>query len=183
MRIAIGADHRGFACKRDLIEALRAAGHQVRDCGATSPEPSDYPDLAFAVGEAVGGGACERGILICGSGIGMSIAANKVAGVRAALCGDVAAASASRRHNDANVLCLSGDRTPSPLAREIADAWLATTFEGGRHARRVRKIADYETTCTEHTVGGADRAPRQAPPGPGEDGHDEGHDGGSSAGR
>jgi len=168
VKIAIGSDHRGFACKRELVAALRAAGHELRDCGAQGEEPSDYPDPAFVVGEAVGRGACDRGILICGSGIGVSIAANKVRGVRAALCDDVAGASASRRHNDANVLCLSGDRTPPPRAVEIALAWLAAAFEGGRHARRVAKIAAYESTRTAQAAPGAEAPSRSAPPGPGE---------------
>ncbi len=168
MRIAIGADHRGFACKRELIDVLRGEGHDVLDCGAAGAEPCDYPDPAFAVGEAVARGACERGILICGSGIGVSIAANKVAGIRAALCGDVAAAASSRRHNDANVLCLAADRTPGPLARAIADGWLTTAFEGGRHARRVAKISSYEVSHNAPAAG-AEAPSRAAPPGPGED--------------
>ncbi len=144
MKIAIGADHRGFAHKELLARLLMQDGHSVRDCGGQTPGPVDYPDPAVAVAQAVAGGECERGILVCGSGIGVSIAANKVDGVRAALCADLEAARASRRHNDANVLCLSGDRVPPPLAGEMARAWLSTAFEGGRHGRRVAKIGAYE---------------------------------------
>lgn len=144
MRIALGCDHRGHACKQALAAMLRAAGHEVRDVGCAGPEPCDYPDPAFAAAEAVAAGECERAILICGSGIGVSIAANKVRGVRASLCFDAEAAELTRRHNDSNVLCLSGDRTPPERACEIARAWLAAPFEGGRHERRVRKITEYE---------------------------------------
>lgn len=144
MNIAIGSDHRGAALKSHLIELLGADGHRMVDCGGSGDGPIDYPDPAFAVGAKVAGGECERGILICGSGIGVSIAANKVAGVRAALCWNVEMAAGTRRHNDSNVLCLSGDATGLHLAGEIARRWLETGFEGGRHARRVAKIADYE---------------------------------------
>lgn len=140
MKIAVGADHRGFALKQHLAAMLRAEGHEVLDCGCHSTASADYPDFAFAVGRAVAGGEAGFGVLVCGTGIGVSIAANKVGGVRAALCCDVDAASASRRHNDANVLCLSGDRTPPELADAMLHAWLAAEFEGGRHARRVDKI-------------------------------------------
>jgi ribose 5-phosphate isomerase B len=144
VKIAIGCDHRGFPHKTALVAELRAAGHEVLDCGCASAESADYPDAAFAVGEAVAGGLCERGILICGSGIGVSIAANKVRGIRAALCCDLEAASMTRRHNDSNVLCLSGDRITPKTARELAWAWLDAEFEGGRHRRRVDKIEAYE---------------------------------------
>jgi ribose 5-phosphate isomerase B len=142
--IAIGSDHRGFPHKERLAAFLRGAGHEVLDCGCASEEAADYPDAALAVGEHVASGRAAAGILICGSGIGVSIAANKVAGVRASLCSDVAAARTTRQHNDSNVLCLSGDRTTPDEAVTIAEAYLAAGFEGGRHARRVAKITDYE---------------------------------------
>jgi RpiB/LacA/LacB family sugar-phosphate isomerase len=142
--IAIGSDHRGFPHKERLAAHLRQAGHTVLDCGCDGPESADYPDAAFAVGEHVAAGRAEAGILICGSGIGVSIAANKVAGVRASLCIDAAAATGTRQHNDSNVLCLSGDRTTPDAAVAIAEAYLAARFDGGRHARRVAKITEYE---------------------------------------
>lgn len=148
MIIAIGADHRGRALRARLeawLEAwLEAAGHRTLDCGSGGDAPADYPGPAFAVGEAVAAGRADRGILICGSGIGMSIAANKVPGVRAALCHDAETARRTREHNDANVLCLSGDRTDADLAVAIAEAFLAADFAGGRHGRRVDLITAYE---------------------------------------
>ncbi len=144
MNIALGGDHRGFPHKERLLTALAAAGHGVIDCGPPSAESADYPEAALAVGEKVAAGEADAGILICGSGIGVSIAANKVAGVRASLCADSAAAVGTRHHNDSNVLCLSGDRTTPDEAVTIAEAYLAAEFEGGRHARRVDTITDYE---------------------------------------
>ena len=144
MNSAVGADHRGGRHKERLLEALRARGHEVVDCGTHGPEPADYPDFAFAVAERVASGRADCGILVCGSGIGVSIAANKVAGVRASLCVAAEAATMTRRHNDSNVLCLSGDRTTPAAAIAIAEAYLAAGFEGGRHARRVDKITGYE---------------------------------------
>ena len=144
MNIAIGNDHRGLALKAALTGHLTAAGHDVHDAGCHGADAADYPDHAIAVAERVATGRAEVGILICGSGIGMSIAANKVAGVRASLCHDREAAATTRQHNASNVLCLSGDRTGSDDACAIADAYLAAAFEGGRHARRVDKITGYE---------------------------------------
>jgi ribose 5-phosphate isomerase B len=148
VKIAIGSDHRGFALKAHLITTLKAAGHEVADLGCSGPEPSvDYPDYAFAVGGMVAAGAAERGIVICGSGIGVSIAANKVRGIRAALCCSVEDARMTRRHNDSNVLALSERGFGDPKTDELVAVWLATPFEGGRHARRVEKIRDYEEKC------------------------------------
>jgi ribose 5-phosphate isomerase B len=144
MRIALGSDHRGCAVKARIAEQLRGQGHEVTDLGTHGPESVDYPDIAFAVADQVGPGTAERGILVCGSGIGMSIAANKVRGVRAALCLDDYSAEMSRRHNDANVLCLSGDVSGQKVIDRIVDVWLTTPFEGGRHARRLDKIAERE---------------------------------------
>ena len=144
MKIAIGSDHRGFAHKEELRAMLGAAGHEVIDCGCDSDASADYPDAALAVAGYVGEGAAALGVLICGSGIGMSIAANKVRGVRASLCCDLEAARTTREHNDSNVICLSGDRHTPAEAQELVAAWLAAEFEGGRHARRVDKITAYE---------------------------------------
>ena len=144
MRIAIGSDHRGFAHKERLLLALEIDGHTVADCGCRGPDATDYPDAAFVVAGNVADGAADAGILICGSGIGMSITANKVAGVRASLCCDLEAARTTRRHNDSNVMCLSGDHISPDQAVEFARQWLDTEFEGGRHGRRVDKITAYE---------------------------------------
>ncbi|MFO7638466.1 MAG: ribose 5-phosphate isomerase B [bacterium] len=140
MRVALGADHRGFALKERLKRRLAADGHRVTDFGADSAASCDYPDFACRVARAVARGRAQRGILICGTGIGMSIAANRVPGVRAALCHSPAQAESSRRHNRANVLCLGADVIAVPTALRTARTWLATGFEGGRHARRVRKL-------------------------------------------
>jgi ribose 5-phosphate isomerase B len=142
--IAIGSDHRGFAHKEHIGAALRAAGHEVRDCGCPGPESADYPDAALAVGELVGSGAAGAGVLICGSGIGVSIAANKVKGVRASLCFTPDQARTTRQHNDSNVICLSGDAVDPAAGLALVETWLAAEFEGGRHGRRVDKITEYE---------------------------------------
>ncbi len=145
MQIAIAGDHRGFELKKRLIASLEKLGHTVLDMGCNGPESCDYPDFAFLVGEAVGKNQAERGILICGTGIGMCMAANKVAGVRAANCHDLITAELSRRHNDANVLCLSGDLLGEDLVGRLVRIWLSTEFEtNSRHSRRVDKIAQYE---------------------------------------
>jgi len=145
MRIAIGNDHRGYAHKIALSRLLERRGHEVLDFGCGDDGPADYPDHALAVGEAVADGDADLGVLICGSGIGVSIAANKVPGVRAALCCNDDMAATTRRHNDSNVLCLSGDHTSVADAERRLELWLDSTFEGGRHARRVEKILAYET--------------------------------------
>jgi ribose 5-phosphate isomerase B len=144
MRIAIGSDHRGFEAKRRIKSLLQAMGHDVADVGTESRDSVDYPDMAFDVAMAIGAGQAERGILICGTGIGMAIAANKVHGVRAAPCHDSITAEMSRRHNDANVLCLSADLLGEELIDRMVRIWLDTVFEGGRHARRVEKITRIE---------------------------------------
>lgn len=145
MRIALGADHAGFPLKEELARELSAQGHDVRDLGTASAEPVDYPDFAEAVGLAVVEGRVERGIVLCGSGVGASVAANKVPGVRAALCADLYTARMSREHNDANVLVLGGRLMGADMAADILQAWLETDFAAGRHARRVAKIADVES--------------------------------------
>jgi ribose 5-phosphate isomerase B len=147
MRIAIGSDHRGFDVKRRILTLLERLNHEALDLGTQSTESVDYPEFAFAVAEAVSEQRVERGILIDGTGIGMCIAANKVRGVRAAPCHDSITAEMSRRHNDANVLCLSADLLGGELLDRMVRIWLETEFEGGRHARRVDKITRYETSA------------------------------------
>ena len=142
--IAIGCDHGGVELKEFLLGCLRGQGVEVRDCGTEGAASVDYPDYGREVSERVSAGAVERGVLICTSGIGMSIVANKFPGVRAALVGDLEGARSSREHNDANILVLSGARTAAPLAQEIVDTWLTTEFAGGRHQRRVDKITEVE---------------------------------------
>ena len=144
MNIAIGSDHRGFEAKTRIVSILHQLGHEVFDTGPVVRECVDYPDFAFEVARAVGEGRAERGILICGTGIGMCIAANKVRSVRAAPCHDAITAEMSRRHNDANVLCLSADLLGEDLIDRMVRIWLETPFDGGRHARRVEKIARFE---------------------------------------
>jgi ribose 5-phosphate isomerase B len=144
MKIAIGSDHRGYEAKRRLVSALEAVGHSVTDLGANTGESCDYPDFAYAVGKRVATGEADRGILVCGTSIGMCIAANKVRGVRAASCQDLVTAEMSRRHNDANVLCLSADLLGADLMDHMVRTWLDTPFEAGRHARRVQKITEIE---------------------------------------
>ncbi len=140
MKIAIGADHAGVSCKNQIAEMLRGSGHDVEDMGTEDETPVDYPDFAAKVARAVVEGRVERGILICGMGIGMSMAANRVKHVRAALCVDEKAAEISRRHNNANVLCLGGRVQSWNDVSRIVKIWLRTPFDGGRHARRVAKI-------------------------------------------
>ena len=144
MKIAIGSDHRGFEVQRRIVALLGQLGHEVLDVGPAGKDSVDYPDFAFQVARAVGSGAAQRGVLICGTGIGMCIAANKVPGVRAAPCHDSITAEMSRRHNNANVLCLSADLLGEGLIDRMVRTWLETEFEGGRHARRVEKIAQFE---------------------------------------
>lgn len=148
MRIAIGCDHRGFGVKTKLIEMVTKLGHEVVDAGSNSAESCDYPDVAAVVGRLVGKGEVERGILVCGSGIGMCIVANKVPGVRAAPCYDDLTAEMSRRHNDLNVLCLSADMLGERLIDRLVEVWLNTPFDEGRHARRIEKIAEIERAIT-----------------------------------
>ena len=144
MKIAIGSDHRGFEVKRRLVGVLKQLGHEVIDVGTKDGESVDYPDYAYQVATRVSKGEVERGILICGTSIGMCIAANKIKGVRAAPCHDSITAEMSRRHNDSNVLCMSADLLGEGLIDRMVRIWLETEFEGGRHARRVDKIAKIE---------------------------------------
>ena len=140
MKIAIGADHRGFELKTRLISFLKDEGHNVLDFGTDSSAPCDYPLIGYKVAKSLANGECRRGILICMSGMGMSMIANKVPGVRAAICDTAEDAKLSREHNDANVLCLGGRVIGPSLAEEIVLAFLAGAYQGGRHARRIAQI-------------------------------------------
>ena len=146
MRIAIGSDHRGVRMRGVLVELLARLGQEVVDVGTHAHGDCDYPDIAELVARKVAGGEVDRGILVCGSGLGMCMAANKVAGVRAAPCHDELTTELSRRHNDLNVLCLAGGIVAENLLDRIVDIWLKTPFEGGRHARRLQKIAQFESS-------------------------------------
>ena len=145
--IAIGCDHGGFSLKEALVVYLRRRGWRVKDFGTFSGASMDYPDTAAQVARSVGRGRAGRGILICKSGIGNSIVANKIKGVRAALCYNLKAARMSRRHNDANVLVLGALFVSGPQAKKICSTWLKTDFEGGRHQRRLKKIERIEKRC------------------------------------
>ncbi len=140
MKIAIGSDHRGFEAKQQIMAIAKELGHECIDFGTDDNNPVDYPDLAYLAATAVSKKEADRAILACATGIGMSMAANKVPGVRAALCHDEISAAVSRDHNDANVLCLSADQVGAVLLRKMVEVWLTTEFSGGRHERRVRKI-------------------------------------------
>ena len=144
MRVAVGSDHRGYHVKVRLAQLLRRLGHEVVDEGTDDAESVDYPDYAAAVSCKVAKGQVDRGILICGSGVGMAIAANKIRGIRAATCYDEVIAEMCRAHNDVNVLCLSGDLLGERRIDRIVTLWLSTDFAGGRHARRVDKIRKLE---------------------------------------
>jgi ribose 5-phosphate isomerase B len=145
MRIAVGSDHRGFDLRSKIVSLLAKLGHEVLVAGTQDrDDPVDYPDVAALVAQQVSNRQVDRGILICGTGLGMSIAANKFPGVRAAPCHDDLTAEMSRRHNDLNVLCLSGDMLGERLVDRLIEIWLKTEFEGGRHARRVQKISNLE---------------------------------------
>ena len=144
MQIAIGSDHRGYGMKLKLAEVLAELGHTVLDQGTHSTESCDYPDISKAVAEMVSSAEADRGILICGTGIGMAITANKFPGIRVTTCHDEITAEICRRHNDVNVLCLSGDLLGESRLDNLIRVWLETEFEGGRHARRLDKIADIE---------------------------------------
>jgi len=144
MKIVLGSDHNGVDFKKLLIEHLTKNGHEAIDAGPRGEGSVDYPDFAFETAEMVSKGDADRGILICGTGIGMSMAANKVRGIRAALCFTPDSAALTRQHNDANVLALAGWQSEAADVLEVVDTFLATEFEGGRHARRVDKITAYE---------------------------------------
>lgn len=160
MRIAIGSDHAGFELKRHLVEWLAEQGHDVDDLGTHDSEQVDYPPVCAAVGLAVTAGRADRGIVLGGSGQGEQIAANKVRGVRAALCHDLYTARMARAHNDANVLAMGGRVVALALAEEITQVWLATMYDGGRHQRRIELLADIERDAEAVAaayLGGTDR--------------------------
>ena len=144
MKIIVGSDHRGFEAKEQIKAVLSQLGHECVDVGTHNNHPVDYTDPAYEAAMAVSKGQAERAILVCATGLGMSITANKIKGVRAALCHDELSAKVSRHHNDANVLCLSGDQISDILLRKIVEVWVNTEFSGGRHQRRVNKIQAIE---------------------------------------
>ena len=148
MKITLGSDHRGYRLKGAVEQFVAARGIEAIDVGTFSEESVDYPDYGGPAAEKVSRGECERGIVICGSGIGMSIVANKYPHVRAALCHDVQSAEMSRKHNDSNVLSLAADKIDKPLALNIVKVWLETEFEGGRHQKRIDKITTIEKQVT-----------------------------------
>lgn len=144
MRIVVANDHRGIAAKGRVKSTLAGLGHEVEDLGTAGPASVDYPEYAIQVAEAVAAGRADRGILVCATGHGMCMAANKVRGIRAANCRDLVDAELSRHHNDANVLCLAADLVGEDLIERLVRTWLDTPFDGGRHTRRLEKIAKYE---------------------------------------
>ena len=160
MNIAIASDHRGLDLLEVVSRELSSQGHEVLAVGDRSGDPCDYPDQAAVVCNAIADGKADRGVLICGTGIGMCIAANKFTGIRAALALDELSAQLSRSHNDANVLCLSGDLVGHALGQRIAKAWMQTDFEGGRHLSRVQKITAIDEMRTEDVEAGTGLDPQ-----------------------
>lgn len=147
MKIALASDHRGFKFKNHILAFLKNRGHEVIDFGAPNGNVSvDYPDYGILAAKSVGNGECERAVLVCGTGLGMSLVANKVKGVRATVCHDLFTVEMSRKHNDSNILCLGADVVDQQLLDKKVKLWLETPFEGGRHARRVGKIMDIESS-------------------------------------
>ena len=144
MKIVVGSDHAAYELKEAIKEKLTKEGHEVIDVGCDSPESVDYPKYGHAVGRTVASGEAERGIAVCGSGIGISIACNKVPGIRAALCTSVEMAEMCRRHNNANVVCMGARMISQELAFDIIDTWMTTDFEGGKHLRRINEIEDLD---------------------------------------
>lgn len=144
MKIALGCDHGGYELKQYVIQILEKLGHTYEDFGCSSQDSCDYPDFGASAARAVAEGRCDRGIVICTTGIGISIAANKIRGIRCALCGDLLSAELTRRHNNANMIAFGAFLTPLPLAKRLVDVFLSTEFEGGRHQRRIDKIAALE---------------------------------------
>lgn len=151
--IALGSDHVGFAFKEEIKAFLAERGLPTTDYGTHGRERVDYCDYGFRVAEVVARGECERGLLFCGTGVGISISANKVRGIRAVVCSEPYSAQLSRSHNDTNILCLGARVVGIELAKMIIDGWLRTDFEGGRHADRIEKIARYELLCREEARG------------------------------
>ncbi len=152
MKIVVGSDHRGFKAKEVIKAIVTQLGHECIDVGTDSNDPVDYPDYAYSAATAVTKNDADRAILICGTGIGTSITANKVKGIRAALCHDELSTQISRDHNDANVLCVSGDLIGDVLMRKMVEVWLSTEFSGGRHQRRINKITAIEEGKDPRTI-------------------------------
>jgi ribose 5-phosphate isomerase B len=152
VKIAFGCDHAGFVLKPAVLEHLKKRGHEVLDFGTNGPESCDYPDFAHQVAVAVADGRADRGVLVCGTGVGMSIAANRHGGVRAVLCSEPFSARLSREHNDSNVLCFGARVVGAGTAADLLDAFLGTLHEGGRHARRVAKIEPGDPSPTVRTT-------------------------------
>lgn len=152
MKIAVASDHRGFEAKQQIKAIVTQMGHECIDFGTNNNAPIDYPDLAYVAAKAVSEKQADRAILVCGTGIGMCIAANKIKGIRAALCHDELSAQISRHHNDANILCVSGDLIGAVLLRRIVEIWLTTDFNGGRHQRRIKKITAIEEGIDPSTI-------------------------------
>lgn len=150
MKIAIGSDHAGFGLKEEVVSLIKSLEHELVDCGTTGTASVDYPDFGRKVSSLVSSGSVDRGILICGTGIGMSMVANKFPRVRAALCNDLFTARMSRLHNDANILVIGGRIVGTDLGREIVRTWLSTPFEGGRHLMRINKIREIEDEVNVH---------------------------------
>lgn len=144
MKIALSCDHRGYPAKEKIKSMLVSLGHEVADFGCGAQTSCDYPDTALPAAQSIARGEADVGVLMCGTGIGMSIAANKVKGIRAALCHDELTAELARKHNDANVLCMPADLIGEELMKRVINVWLRTRFEGGRHERRIGKIAEFE---------------------------------------
>jgi len=165
LKIAVASDHRGYEVKEKILSMVQQLGHDGQDYGPDKPDSVDYPDFGAKVAQAVSNNEVDRGILICGTGIGMSITANKFRDVRAALCHDELTAELSRMHNDSNVLCLSADLLGDKLVNRMIDTWVTTGFEGGRHARRISKIADFESQHPDGCCGTVESEPvEQASP-------------------
>ena len=152
MKIVVGSDHRGFKAKEVIKAIVTQLGHECIDVGTDSSDPVDYPDYAYVAAMAVAKNEADRAILICGTGIGTSITANKIKGIRAALCHDELSAQISRDHNDANVLCVSGELIGDVLMRKMVEVWLSTEFSGGRHQRRINKITAIEEGKDPRTI-------------------------------
>lgn len=159
MKVAVASDHRGVEVKHNVLMLLSELGHEGLDLGPDDDKSVDYPDYAARVAQAVVDGNAERGILVCGTGIGMCIAANKFPGIRAAPCHDELTAQMSRRHNNANVLCFSADLLGDKLINRMVETWLSTEFEGGRHSRRLEKIRQLEAEREAHLAGDRSEKP------------------------
>ena len=163
MKLSVAADHRGFQAKERMKAFLSELGHEAQDFGTDSPKPYDYPDSGYPAAKAVVEGQAERGILFCGTGIGMSLTANKVRGIRAALCHDEVSVDMARRHNDANILCLPADLLGEKQMMQIIRIFLEATFDGGRHLRRINKLVQIEkeqNSCRpNYKVGGQKKPP------------------------